>query len=169
MQRVYESGRTISRGWPRESRREQGCLGKTSHSPEGTQYNEGMKRTALIAGDAAALLIVTLLGFRSHGEFSPAFIPHMAATFIPLCLGWFLLGPSLGLFHDSTVRSAPELWRPAFAMLFAGPFAVLLRSIVLGASLIPSFAVVLSLTLAVALTAWRLLYVLVQGRLVGPA
>ncbi len=117
-----------------------------------------MTSTILIAGDALALLIVTLIGFASHGEFSLAAVPRMAAAFVPLCIGWFLLAPSLGLLDPHTTHTAAELWRPAFVMLFAGPFAALLRSIVLGDTVVPSFAVVLTLTSAVALTLWRLLW-----------
>lgn len=43
-------------------------------------------------------------------------------------------------------------------MLFAGPFAALLRGIALAAPVIPSFAVVLTLIGALALTIWRGLY-----------
>ncbi len=117
-----------------------------------------MKHTALIAGDVFALAIVTLVGFASHGEFSFAFLGHMAAAFVPLCIGWFLLAPSLGLFEDAASRSASVLWRPAFVMLFAGPFAVLVRGILLASPIQPAFGVVLSLTSALALTLWRLLW-----------
>ena len=126
-----------------------------------------MPSTALLAGDALALLLVTLLGFATHGEFSLAFLPRMAASFIPLCLGWFLLAPSLGLLDDRTTRLASELWRPAFVMLFAGPFAALLRSILLGDTVVPSFAIVLSLMAAVALTLWRLVWFLLRRRIVA--
>ncbi len=126
-----------------------------------------MKPAALIVGDALALAIVTLIGFASHGEFAPAFIPHIAAAFIPLCIGWFLLAPSLGLFQAEVVRTAAELWRPAFVMLFAGPFAALLRSIVLGTSIMPSFAVVLTLTAALALTVWRAAWFLLKREGIG--
>ncbi len=112
----------------------------------------------LIAGDILALLIITLIGFASHGEFSLGFTPRMAASFVPLCIGWFLLAPLLGLFDPHTTRTASELWRPAFVMLFAGPFAALIRSMVLGDTVVPSFAVVLTLTSAVALTLWRVLW-----------
>ncbi len=112
----------------------------------------------LIAGDILALLIITLIGFASHGEFSLAFIPRMAASFVPLCIGWFLLAPLLGLFEPHTTRTVSELWRPTFVMLFAGPFAALVRSMVLGDTVVPSFAVVLTLTSAVALTLWRVLW-----------
>ncbi len=114
-----------------------------------------MRNAFLIAGDAVVLAIVTLIGFASHGELALAFIPRMATSWIPLCVGWFLLAPSLGLFQESATRKATELWRPAFVMLFAGPLAALLRGIILGSPVQPSFGVVLSLTGALALTVWR--------------
>ncbi len=117
-----------------------------------------MKHTALIAGDIVALALVTVIGFASHGEFSLAFLGHMAAAFVPLCIGWFLLSPSLGLFDDAVMRLASGLWRAAFVMLFAGPFAVLLRGILLSSPVQPTFGVVLTLTSALALTLWRLLW-----------
>ncbi len=117
-----------------------------------------MKHTALIAGDIVALALVTVIGFASHGEFSLAFLGHMAAALVPLCIGWFLLAPSLGLFDDAIMHLASSLWRPAFVMLFAGPFAVLLRGILLNSPVQPTFGVVLTLTSALALTLWRLLW-----------
>ena len=114
-----------------------------------------MKSTVLAAGDAIALLLVTLIGFASHGEFALAFLGRMAASFIPLCIGWYLLAPVLGLFDDAASRSASELWRPAFVMLFAGPMAALLRSIALSSDVVPPFAVVLTLTSAFAISIWR--------------
>lgn len=123
-----------------------------------------MKRNVLVVGDLLALLIVTVIGFLSHGELSLGFFARMAAAFVPLCAGWFLLAPSLGLFDEVTAGAVSELWRPAFVVLFAGPFATLVRSILLGSSLIPSFAVVFSLSAAIALTAWRSSYVLYHRR-----
>jgi hypothetical protein len=125
-----------------------------------------MKSLVLILGDVIAIALVTVIGFASHGEFSAQFLPRMAASFVPLCIGWFLLAPQLGLFQHSVTRTVLQLWRPAFVMLFAGPLAALLRGIVLGAPVIPSFAIVLSLTAAVGLTLWRLLWVLVVPRAV---
>jgi hypothetical protein len=125
-----------------------------------------MKSLALILGDVIALALVTVIGFASHGEFTAQFLPRMAASFVPLCIGWFLLAPQLGLFQHSVARTVSQLWRPAFVMLFAGPLATLLRGIVLGAPVIPSFAIVLTLTAAVGLTLWRLLWLLLAPRAV---
>jgi hypothetical protein len=88
----------------------------------------------------------------------------MAAAFVPLCIGWFLLAPQLGLFQDLTTLTISQLWRPAFVMLFAGPLAALLRGIALGAPVIPSFAIVLSATAAAGLTLWRFLWLLIRHR-----
>lgn len=130
---------------------------------------ERMKHATLIFGDAIALAIVTLVGFASHGELALSFLPRIAASFIPLCIGWFLLAPALGLFDKSIATAASELWRPAFVMLFAGPLAVVLRGIVLVAPIMPSFAVVLTVTGALALSVWRLIFVLLKRRTTAPA
>ncbi len=123
-----------------------------------------MKTTLLVTGDVIALALVTLLGFGSHGEFSAAFLPRMAAAFLPLCAGWFLLAPQLGLFDRSTRPAISGLWLPAFVMLFAGPLAVVLRGLLLQSPIMPSFAVVLSLASALALTIWRGIWLLMQRR-----
>lgn len=123
-----------------------------------------MKAWVLAAGDAVGLAMVTLIGFSSHGELSAAFLPRMAAAFVPLCAGWFLLAPRLGLFDPAAKPALAELWRPPFVMLFAGPLAALVRGILLDEPVIPSFAIVLSATSALALTIWRGLYLLVARR-----
>ena len=123
-----------------------------------------MRTWVLAAGDVIGLAVVTLVGFGSHGELSAAFLPRMAAALVPLCAGWFLLAPRLGLFDPEPRPALSELWRPAFVMLFAGPLAALVRGMVLGVPVIPSFAVVLSATSALGLIIWRGLYLLVKRR-----
>ena len=119
-----------------------------------------MKRYALIFGDLLTLAIVTLIGFASHAEFSLPFIPRMAAAFLPLSIAWFLLAPSFGLFTDTVTTIPAQLWRPAFVMVFAGSFAAILRGLVIDAPVPPTFAIVLGGTAALALTLWRLLWLL---------
>ena len=103
-----------------------------------------MKSSAVILGDAVALALVTLIGFASHAEFSLSYIPRMAASFFPLCIGWYLLAPWFGLYQEAVTKAASQLWRPALVMLFAGPFAAVLRGALLNAPVVPSFAIVLS-------------------------
>ena len=65
-----------------------------------------MKNKILFLGDILVLLIVTLIGFATHGEMGLSFLPRMAATFIPLCVSWFVVAPWLGLFQDEVIRNA---------------------------------------------------------------
>jgi hypothetical protein len=123
-----------------------------------------MRHRGLILGDLIALTVVTLAGFASHGELNVSFLARIAAALVPLVMGWFLLAPSLGLFDEHILLFPSQLWRPTFAMFFAGPFATLLRGIVLNAPIMPSFAVVFTLTSAAALTLWRLIWMLLQRR-----
>src|SRR5262245_50749982 len=112
-----------------------------------------MKKSILVLGDILAILIVTFIGFASHGEVgagSPSpftVLPRMAAIFFPLVIAWFVLAALLHLF-DQENASLNQLWRAALAMIFAGPLAVVVRGLILNAPIIPIFAVVLSATSA---------------------
>ncbi|SRR5581483_1038439 len=112
-------------------------------------------KSILILGDLVAIAIVTIIGFATHGESNVSFLPRMAAAFFPLCLSWFLLAPWFGLFDDEIIQSPRQLWRPALAMSFAGPLAVVLRGLILNASILSIFAVVLSATSALGMMIWR--------------
>ena len=114
----------------------------------------------LIFGDVLAIALVTVIGFATHGESGLSFLPRMLAAFVPLTVAWFLLSPPLGLFQLELISNPRQLWRPAFAMLFVGPFAVVLRGLILNAPIIPVFAVVLSATSAFGMLVWRGLYFL---------
>lgn len=121
----------------------------------------------LIVGDLFALAVVTVFGFATHGETGLLFLPRLAATFIPLVIAWFLLAPWFGLFRAEISRDAPQLWRPALAMLFACPLATVLRGLILNAPIVPIFAVVLSVTSALGMIAWRGLFCFVSSKTIG--
>jgi DUF3054 family protein len=123
-----------------------------------------MNTRILIIGDILAIALLTLIGFASHGELTVAFVPRMAAAFLPLLAGWLLLAPILSLYQENVTRSAGQLWRPAFVMLFAGPLATVVRGLLLNAPVIPIFAVVLTTTGAACLTIWRLAWMLLKRR-----
>ena len=129
-------------------------------------------KIVLIFGDALTLLIVTLIGFATHGETSISFLPRMLTTFIPLLIGGFWLLRGL----DSSISPSPSspnsknlgrvtVGRVGLAMLFAGPLAVVLRGLILNAPIIPIFAVVLSATSALGMMIWRTLYLLLNHKL----
>jgi len=114
----------------------------------------------LVFGDILAIALVTVVGFATHGETGLSFLPRMLAAFIPLTVAWFFLSPWFGLFRQEITSDPKQLWRPVFAMFFAGPFAALLRGLILNAPIIPIFAVVLSVTSAFGMFIWRVLYFL---------
>jgi hypothetical protein len=114
-----------------------------------------MKRSLLILGDLLAIAIVTVIGFATHGEAGTSFLPRMAATFVPMTVGWFLLAPALGLFDGERVRSTRQLWRPALTAFFAAQLAVVLRGLWLNAAVLPVFGLVLGATSALGMIVWR--------------
>ena len=129
-----------------------------------------MKRYLLILGDLLAILIITLIGFATHGEVgagspSPYYVlPRMAAIFLPLSIAWLLLAPFVGLYDPELISNPKQLWRPTLAMIFAASFAVILRGLLLNAAIIPIFAVVLSATSAFGIVVWRTIYLFIKGK-----
>ena len=124
-----------------------------------------MKKNILVLDDILALAIVTVIGFTSHGEANTSFLPRVAAVFFPLIISWFVIAPWFRLFDSETTSNPRLLWRPAFAMIFAGPLAVLIRGLILNAPVIPIFGVVLSTTSAIGLVLWRWVYILISKRI----
>lgn len=123
-----------------------------------------MKKYILILGDVLAIAIVTVIGFATHGEVAVSFLPRMAALFFPLILAWFLLAPALGVFQQGIISNPKQLWRPAWAGLFAGPLAVVLRGFLLNMPIIPIFAAILAGTFALGMVLWRGLYLLLNRK-----
>jgi hypothetical protein len=117
-----------------------------------------MRKYLLILGDILAIALITVIGFASHGEAGISFLPRMAAAFFPLIVSWLILAPALGLFQQHTVLNTKQLWRPVLGMIFAAPFAAILRGLILNAPIVPIFAVVLSATSAFGLLVWRGIY-----------
>ena len=124
-----------------------------------------MKKYLLFIGDILALAIVTIIGFTSHGEANTSFLPRMAAALIPLIISWFAIAPWFELFNPEITSDPKQLWRPALAMIFAGPLAVIIRGLILNAPIVPIFAVVLSTTSAFGMTIWRWIYTLISKRI----
>lgn len=123
-----------------------------------------MSKGILILGDLLAITLITLIGFATHGETNLSFLPRMAALYFPLSISWFILAPALGLFQRETTSNPVQLWRPALAMIFAGPLAAVLRGFLLNAPIIPIFAAVLAVTSALGMVFWRALYFLWNRR-----
>ena len=114
-----------------------------------------MTKRNLILGDTLALLVLTVIGFVSHGETDASYLPRAAAMFGPYLAGWFALAPAMRLFYADLVRSARQLWRPALTGLFAGQLAVTLRGLLLQSDVQPLFAVIIGATTAFGMFVWR--------------
>jgi DUF3054 family protein len=123
-----------------------------------------MKKYIIPLGDILALLLTTLVGFVTHGEGGLSFLPRFFAAFIPLTLAWFLLAPWFGLFQAEITSDPKELWRPALAMLFAAPLAVVFRGLILNAPIIPIFAIVFGATSAFGMLIWRGIFILLNRK-----
>lgn len=119
----------------------------------------------LLAGDALTVAILTLIGFASHKETGLGLLPRMATTYIPLVASWFLAAWGLGLLDPSINHQPRQSWRALLAALFAGPMAAVLRGLLLGANVIPVFALVLSATTGLGMLIWRITWIwLSSGR-----
>lgn len=120
-------------------------------------------KQTLVVGDILAIALVTFIGFATHGEADLSFLPRMLAAFLPLTLAWFLLAPWLGLFQEETISSTRGLLRVAIVMLFAAPFAAVLRGLILNAPILPIFGVVLASTSALGMVVWRGVHLILLG------
>lgn len=119
---------------------------------------------SLICGDVLVLAAVTVTGFATHGEAGSAGL-RMLTTFVPLLAGWFLIAPFFGVYDLARAGDLRQLWRPFYAMVLGGPFAGWLRGVLLGnAPVLPLFVVVLGGFSALAILAWRALFVLLLAR-----
>ena len=122
-----------------------------------------MKNT-LILGDIIAVGIVTVIGFVTHGEGGLEYLPRMAAAFFPLVVTWLILAPWFDLFSPEIASNVKMLWRPALAVLFAAPLALVVRGFILNAPILPIFAVVFASTSAFGILIWRTIYLLIARR-----
>ena len=111
----------------------------------------------LVSGDIITLGLVTVFGVASHGEAKTAGV-RMLTTFLPLVAAWLLVAPHLKVFEMQRVGDLRELWRPLWAMVLAGPLAAWMRGVLLNAPIIPVFVVVIGGVSAIALLAWRGLF-----------
>lgn len=122
------------------------------------------KRAILIFGDVLAFVILTLLGFVTHGEADVSFLPRMAAAFFPLVFTWFLLTPWFGLLDEAVIGSSKNLLRIPLAFLFVAPLAVILRGALLNAPVLPLFALIFGSTNALGILVWRGAYLLLTKK-----
>lgn len=118
----------------------------------------------LILGDLGALLVVTILGFYRHSELEPQSLARMLATFVPFTVAWFLIAPWLGLFEPARAMDLRRAWVPVLAAVFSAPLGAVLRGVWLSAPVLTVFVGVMAGVMAVVVTAWRLVHLLLARR-----
>ncbi len=114
-----------------------------------------MKTSFVLAGDLIMIAVVTVIGFATHGEAEAAFLPRMLVIFLPTTVGWLALAPFFELYRSARIADPKQLWRPALAMVFAVPAALVLRAMLLNTVVIPIFALVMAGVCALGMLLWR--------------
>lgn len=122
------------------------------------------ERIALIIGDIITLIIVTIIGFASHGTAGSAGT-RMLTTLLPLAAAWFLIAPHLKVYDKQIVLDWQQLWRPFWSMVLAAPMAAWMRGVILDSPILPLFVVILGGFSALGILAWRGLFLLVLNRI----
>jgi hypothetical protein len=128
-----------------------------------TDTGEKKYLALLIVGDVITLVLVTVIGFASHGTLGSAGT-RMLTTFIPLAAAWFMVAPILGLYNLKLISEPRNLWRPLYAVLIAAPLAAWLRGIMLNSQILVLFVAVLGAFGALGVIVWRVVFYLIQSR-----
>jgi hypothetical protein len=123
------------------------------------------KKNILIGGDILAFIILTIIGFATHGETNSSFLSRMAAVFFPVVFAWFVLAPWFGLLDETIIITPKNLLRIPLAFLFVAPLAVILRGAMLNAPALPLFALIFGGSNAIGMIFWRWLYILIARRM----
>lgn len=118
----------------------------------------------LALGDILTFGLVTTIGFAEHRTLETAGA-RMLTTFLPLLTAWWLIGLNLGVYDQVKILQARELWRPFWTMVLAAPMAAWLRGLWLQSPIQPIFVIVIGGVSALAILAWRSLYLLVATRM----
>lgn len=117
------------------------------------QQPRNSSRAVLLAGDAAVLAMVTLVGFARHAEMDAG--ARMLATFLPLLAAWLVTAPWFDQYQVNKTLMPINLVKTGLAAALAAPLAVVLRGLWLNAPIIPIFAVVMAAFSALGLILWR--------------
>lgn len=115
----------------------------------------------LFAGDALAVLLVSVIGFATHNE---SINWRVLTTFLPYLAAWVLFAPWLGVYQTDITRRPQNIWRPMLAAFLAAPMAAWLRGVWLNSAILPVFVLVLGLSAALGFGIWRLVWLFVSRR-----
>lgn len=113
-------------------------------------------------GDAIAYLVITIIGFSSHGILGASGLVRFLATLLPFYSCWVLFALWSGLYRGGYDRLIPWILRSGATAVLAAPFASTLRAIWLGAPIQATFVLVMAGVSALGIMLWRMLFHLVM-------
>jgi uncharacterized membrane protein YadS len=119
-------------------------------------------------GDASAYIVITLIGFSSHGTLQSAGFTRILATLLPFYASWILLAVWGGVHRSCMDQHWRWLLGSGTSACLAAPLAATLRSLWLGGPILPTFVLVMAAISALGIMLWRLLFDrLIKPRLMG--
>jgi hypothetical protein len=119
--------------------------------------------TLLVVGDLIVVLLFSAIGRVSH-QMTPD-PKSVLYTALPFAVAWLIVGALVGTFKTASVEGVGRAFKMTIlTVVLAAPLGVLLRSLLLGRMMILSFWIVGSVSLAVLMLAWRLLYAYVMKK-----
>ena len=105
-------------------------------------------------GDAAVLVLLTVVGFATHATLDA--VGRFLVTALTGLLAWAAVAPFLGVYEEATIDSPGGIWRVAWAWLLAAPLATFLRGMALDRDIPWVFVLVTILVNGFGLVAWRI-------------
>ena len=114
-------------------------------------------------GDAAAYLVITIIGFSSHGILESSGLVRFLATLLPFYSSWVLFALWSGHYRGGHDPLIPWIVRSGATAVLAAPFASTLRAIWLGAPIQATFVLVMAGVSALGIMLWRVLFHLMMS------
>jgi len=108
---------------------------------------------SVIIGDAVVLVVMTIIGFASHGTLDA--VGRLVLTLAGALVAWGLVAPWFGLFEERIIHDHRAGWRVAWAWALAGPAAAYMRDGILNRPIPVVFVTVTIVTNGLALVVWR--------------
>jgi hypothetical protein len=109
-------------------------------------------------GDALAYVVITLIGFSSHGTLQSMTFTRMLATLLPFYASWILLAAWGGVHRSCVDQQWRWLLGSGISACLAAPLAATLRSLWLGGPILPTFVLVMAAMSTLGIMLWRLLF-----------
>jgi hypothetical protein len=109
-------------------------------------------------GDGLTFIVVTLIGFSSHGLLGSSTFLRLLATLIPFYLSWLLFAFWGGVSSGSNHQPRSWLLRSTLSALLSAPFAATLRGFWLAAPVLPLFVLVMAGVSALGILIWRTIF-----------